>query len=100
LKLKLESETVNKEEFIDLSLPGVEKTIGSKHIITQTLDEIKNFIYENNIPYNPLHDKGFPSIGCAPCTRAVKDGEDSRAGRWWWETKEHKECGLHMPEEV
>ncbi|MDR3218885.1 MAG: phosphoadenosine phosphosulfate reductase family protein [Dysgonamonadaceae bacterium] len=49
----------------------------------------------NQIPYNKLHDKGFPSIGCQPCTRAVEDGEDIRAGRWWWENPEHKECGLH-----
>src|SRR3990172_1012681 len=50
----------------------------------------------NNIPYNKLHDKGFPSIGCEPCTRAVKPGEDLRAGRWWWEQDSERECGLHM----
>jgi 3'-phosphoadenosine 5'-phosphosulfate sulfotransferase (PAPS reductase)/FAD synthetase len=50
---------------------------------------------ENDIPYNPLHDKGFLSIGCSCCTRAVAAGEDVRAGRWWWEQPEHKECGLH-----
>lgn len=54
------------------------------------------YIKKNNIPYNELHDKGFPSIGCAPCTRAIKKGEDIRAGRWWWETPEQKECGLHI----
>jgi phosphoadenosine phosphosulfate reductase len=47
------------------------------------------------VPYNPLHDKGFVSIGCAPCTRAIEEGEDPRAGRWWWEVS-HKECGLHL----
>ncbi len=52
-------------------------------------------IRERKIPYNRLHDQGFPSIGCAPCTRAVAPGEDVRAGRWWWETPEQKECGLH-----
>lgn len=57
--------------------------------------EIRNAIDENNIPYNPLHDKGFVSIGCAPCTRAIKPGEDFRAGRWWWEDNSKKECGLH-----
>jgi phosphoadenosine phosphosulfate reductase len=57
-----------------------------------------NFIRENNVPYNALHDKGFPSIGCQPCTRAVAPGEDSRAGRWWWEDQGHKECGLHVKE--
>lgn len=59
-------------------------------------DDLKNFIKMNQIPYNPLHEKGFVSIGCAPCTRAVKEGEDFRAGRWWWENATHKECGLHQ----
>jgi phosphoadenosine phosphosulfate reductase len=53
---------------------------------------------ERSLPYNRLHDQGFPSIGCAPCTRAVRTGEDPRAGRWWWESPEHKECGLHPPQ--
>ena len=57
--------------------------------------DVWDYIKENRVPYNKLHDKGFPSIGCAPCTRAIKEGEDVRAGRWWWENPEHKECGLH-----
>lgn len=57
--------------------------------------DVWEYIKSNNVPYNGLHDKGYPSIGCAPCTRAVKPGEDIRAGRWWWESPEHKECGLH-----
>lgn len=57
--------------------------------------EIRNFVNTNGIPYNPLHDKGFVSIGCAPCTRAIREGEDFRAGRWWWEDTTKKECGLH-----
>jgi len=61
-----------------------------------SMNEVKKFISENNIPYNALHDKGFPSIGCQPCTRAVKEGEDARAGRWWWEQNNKKECGLHI----
>lgn len=56
------------------------------------------FIKNNQIPYNELHDKNFPSIGCQPCTRAVAPGEDSRAGRWWWEDQGQKECGLHVHE--
>jgi len=55
-----------------------------------------NYIRENDIPFNTLHDKGFPSIGCQPCTRAILPGEDTRAGRWWWEDEGHKECGLHV----
>ncbi len=58
-------------------------------------EEVKSFISKNHVPYNPLHDKGFPSIGCQPCTRAVKPGDDPRSGRWWWEDATKKECGLH-----
>ena len=58
-------------------------------------EEVVNFIKMNNIPYNILHDKGFASIGCKPCTRAVDEGNDLRSGRWWWETDGKKECGLH-----
>jgi len=59
-------------------------------------DDVKDFIRANNIPYNTLHDKGYVSIGCEPCTKAVKPGEDFRAGRWWWENDGPKECGLHI----
>ncbi|MFQ5682004.1 MAG: phosphoadenylyl-sulfate reductase [Candidatus Binatia bacterium] len=61
-----------------------------------TEKQVWDYINENQVPYNKLHDHGFPSIGCAPCTRAVKPGEDIRAGRWWWESPELKECGLHV----
>ncbi|MCL5408926.1 MAG: phosphoadenylyl-sulfate reductase [Candidatus Omnitrophica bacterium] len=57
--------------------------------------QVWEYIKKNNVPYNQLHDNGYPSIGCAPCTRAIKPGEDIRAGRWWWESPENKECGLH-----
>ena len=58
-------------------------------------DDLRSFINKNGIPYNTLHDKGFVSIGCQPCTRAIMPGDDFRAGRWWWEDKTSKECGLH-----
>lgn len=61
-----------------------------------SIEDVKEYIKEHNIPYNSLHDKGFPSIGCAPCTRAVQPGGDSREGRWWWEDQSKKECGLHI----
>lgn len=61
-----------------------------------TLEQVEEYIKKNNVPYNELHDKGFVSIGCAPCTRAIKPGEDFRAGRWWWENQSGKECGLHQ----
>ncbi len=57
--------------------------------------QVWNFVRDNDIPFNTLHQKGFPSIGCQPCTRAIEPGEDLRAGRWWWENPETKECGLH-----
>jgi phosphoadenosine phosphosulfate reductase len=61
-----------------------------------THDQVWSYIRANNVPYNRLHDQGYPSIGCAPCTRAVTPGEHLRAGRWWWEKQAVKECGLHM----
>ena len=59
-------------------------------------EDVWHYIRSNKVPYNALHDKGYPSIGCEPCTRAIQPGEDVRAGRWWWENPESKECGLHV----
>lgn len=59
-------------------------------------DEVWHYLRSQNVPYNALHDRGYPSIGCEPCTRAVRPGDDIRAGRWWWESPETKECGLHV----
>lgn len=67
-------------------------------LISWTEEEVWAYIRKNHVPYNTLHDKGFPSIGCQPCTRAVNPGEDIRSGRWWWESPEHRECGLHQRE--
>lgn len=64
-------------------------------LIDWSTDQVWDYIHKKGIPYNTLHDKGFPSIGCQPCTRAVLPGEDIRAGRWWWENPETRECGLH-----
>jgi phosphoadenosine phosphosulfate reductase len=64
-------------------------------LLDWTREHVIDFVREHGIPYNPLHDEGFLSIGCAPCTRAVKPGEPERAGRWWWEQEDKKECGLH-----
>jgi phosphoadenosine phosphosulfate reductase len=61
-----------------------------------SFEEVKSFVKENNVPYNTLHDKGYVSIGCEPCTKAVKPGDDFRSGRWWWENDGGKECGLHV----
>jgi phosphoadenosine phosphosulfate reductase len=58
--------------------------------------DVWHYLHRHEVPYNALHDAGYPSIGCAPCTRAIQPGEDVRAGRWWWETPDSKECGLHV----
>ena len=68
-----------------------------------TLGDVWHYVAEHQLDYNPLHDQFYPSIGCAPCTRAISVGEDFRAGRWWWEDEAAKECGLHVkhtPEEA
>jgi len=67
-------------------------------LINWSYDEVVDYLKEFSVPYNSLHDKGFISIGCAPCTRAIEPGEDPRAGRWWWEESVKKECGLHIHE--
>jgi phosphoadenosine phosphosulfate reductase len=58
--------------------------------------DVWHYLRQHKVPYNALHDAGYPSIGCAPCTRAILPGEDIRAGRWWWENPDSKECGLHV----
>ena len=72
------------------------KIIKYHPLLHWSTNDVKQYISLNQVPYNPLHDKGFVSIGCAPCTRAIKPGEDFRAGRWWWEDADKKECGLHV----
>jgi phosphoadenosine phosphosulfate reductase len=69
-------------------------------LVDWSYDDVWEYIRKNNLPYNRLHKQGYPSIGCAPCTRAVKPGEDPRAGRWWWENPNTKECGLHVNAET
>ena len=68
-------------------------------ILDWTADQVWDYVRKNDVPYNKLHDMGYPSIGCAPCTRAVEEGEDPRAGRWWWEQGSDKECGIHFSHE-
>ena len=85
-----------------IELRAVDELLGMKFYIPNyqrgyrwTEQQVKDYVKANGVPYNKLHDQGFPSIGCQPCTRAVKPGEDIRAGRWWWEDPDHRECGLH-----
>ena len=65
-------------------------------LISWSEQQVWDYIRQHHVPYNKLHDRGYPSIGCEPCTRAVQPGEDVRAGRWWWESPDHRECGLHQ----
>ncbi|RBQ02490.1 phosphoadenylyl-sulfate reductase [Pedobacter miscanthi] len=88
-------QSANREDMQDLEWDEGNQLVKFHPIFDWTLEDVKTYIKENNIVYNTLHDKGFPSIGCAPCTRAVQPGEDFRAGRWWWEDQSKKECGLH-----
>ena len=84
-----------RKEMPQLEWDEANQIIKYHPLLHWSLDQVKEKIAKDNIPYNPLHDKGFVSIGCQPCTRAIKDGEDFRAGRWWWEQNDKKECGLH-----
>ncbi len=84
------------------ALPKVEADVAFGEIIKVnpiadwSHEQVWDYLKSNNVPYNQLHDLGYPSIGCAPCTRQVQPGEDIRAGRWWWENPDTKECGLHV----
>lgn len=68
-------------------------------LLNWNTDQVWDYVARHDLPVNPLHAQGYPSIGCAPCTRAIQPGESIRAGRWWWESAEHKECGLHVRQE-
>lgn len=89
----------NRHDMQQVEWDGSNQVLKFHPILNWTTEDVKEYIKANEIPYNPLHDKGFVSIGCAPCTRAIKPGEDFRAGRWWWEDSSKKECGLHVHEE-
>lgn len=90
------SQSVTREDLKVIEFDNVNGVIKVNPLLNWSEDDIWSYIKEHNIPYNSLHDEGYPSIGCAPCTRAVEQGADIRSGRWWWENPEHKECGLHL----
>ena len=96
LDMRLKSEaitnTVRNQKFFE----WIAVTFKNKSITFWTEDMVWEYIKKYNVPYNPLYNDGFLSIGCQPCTRAVKPGEDVRSGRWWWEDPDKKECGLHI----
>ncbi|WP_057936804.1 phosphoadenylyl-sulfate reductase [Algoriphagus resistens] len=87
-------QSANRSDMKRVEWDEANQIIKYNPLLDWTFDQLITYINEKNIPYNPLHDKGFISIGCAPCTRAIMEGEDARAGRWWWEDSK-KECGLH-----
>ncbi|WP_240894411.1 phosphoadenylyl-sulfate reductase [Parapedobacter sp. SGR-10] len=88
-------QSANREDMDFVEWDEANRIIKVHPLFHWTLTDVEDFLKLYNIPYNPLHDKGFPSIGCQPCTRAIQPGEDFRAGRWWWEDRSKKECGLH-----
>jgi len=88
-------QAVSREELAAEEQDTVFGLVKFNPLVAWSLQDVWQAIREFDIPYNPLHDKGYPSIGCEPCTRAVREGEDPRAGRWWWESADSKECGLH-----
>lgn len=89
------SQSITREDMPIIEWDENFKVIKLNPLINWSESQVWEYIKANKVPYNKLHDKGYPSIGCEPCTRAIKEGEDIRAGRWWWEDPEHKECGLH-----
>lgn len=86
----------NRNDMHQLEWDATHQVVKYHPLLHWSTEQVTDFIQQHHIPANPLHQKGFVSIGCAPCTRAVKPGEDFRAGRWWWEDASKKECGLHV----
>jgi len=89
-------QSVTRQQVKIVEWDSIQKKIKVNPLANWSQEEVWRYIHDHKIPYNTLHDKGFPSIGCLPCTRAVLPGEDIRAGRWWWESPENRECGLHQ----
>lgn len=90
------SQSDNRSNMSDLEYDEDKKLFKFHPLYDWSFEDVEKYIKENYIPYNSLHDKGYLSIGCEPCTRAIKPGEDFRAGRWWWENEGPKECGCHV----
>jgi phosphoadenosine phosphosulfate reductase len=90
------SQSDNRSDMSDLEYDEDKKLFKFHPLFDWSFEDVENYIKENHIPYNSLHDKGFLSIGCEPCTKAVIKGQDFRSGRWWWENDGPKECGCHV----
>jgi phosphoadenosine phosphosulfate reductase len=89
-------QSVTRKQVKAVEWDNILKKIKVNPLVNWNLGQVWDYIHAHKIPYNTLHDKAYPSIGCLPCTRAVLPGEDIRAGRWWWESPENRECGLHQ----
>ena len=89
-------QSVTRQDMQVVEWDAMHQLIKVNPLISWTEKQVWDYIKEHQVPYNKLHKQGYPSIGCEPCTRAVKPGEDVRAGRWWWESPDHRECGLHQ----
>ena len=89
-------QSVTRLELAKVQFDQANGLIKVNPLVDWSEQQVWQHIRRHDVPYNPLHDRGYPSIGCAPCTRAVGPGLDIRAGRWWWENPEEKECGLHV----
>jgi phosphoadenosine phosphosulfate reductase len=89
------SQSENRSDLKEFEWDGGNQIIKYNPLLDWSLEQTIDYIKKNQVPYNILHDRGFVSIGCEPCTRAIKPGENFRAGRWWWEQNSGKECGLH-----
>lgn len=85
----------NREGMTFFELDEARQIIKYNPLLSFSLNDVKEYVKKNHVPYNVLHDQKFVSIGCEPCTRAINEGDDFRAGRWWWESDSKKECGLH-----
>jgi phosphoadenosine phosphosulfate reductase len=89
------SQSENRSDLFEFEWDAGNEIIKYNPLLEWSLEQVKEYVLQNHVPYNVLHDKGFVSIGCEPCTRAIQPGENFRAGRWWWEQNSGKECGLH-----
>ena len=89
-------QSITRQDMQVVEWDEIHQLIKVNPLISWTEQQVWDYIKKNGVPYNKLHNRGYPSIGCEPCTRAVQPGEDVRSGRWWWESPDHRECGLHQ----
>jgi thioredoxin-dependent adenylylsulfate APS reductase len=94
------TQNVTRESTRKLELEDDGRLVKVNPLVDWTHDQVWRYVRDHDVPVNRLHANGYPSVGCAPCTRAISAGEDPRAGRWWWENPDTKECGIHVDEEA